>query len=205
MHSYLVIGQGEEIRKEVSQLVSNLSLERLNFPVTKIQEVRDLAKLTKTNFAKKTAIIMSDFDHATEEAQNAFLKSLEEPQTNVVFVLTAKDSDLLLPTIVSRCQVVTSENKSLEATPKQVEEIENFLDMSIGKKLDYISKLSKKEEALAFTTSFILVGHQKLKTAPKLAYSLEKAQRVYDAIQKNANPRLQLTNFVISSDLTSIL
>jgi DNA polymerase III subunit delta' len=46
------------------------------------------------------------FDAANDEAQNAFLKTLEEPPGQVVLLLTAERADDLLPTIVSRCEVV---------------------------------------------------------------------------------------------------
>jgi DNA polymerase-3 subunit delta' len=39
-------------------------------------------------------------------AANSLLKTLEEPQPRVVLVLTARDSFDLLPTLVSRCQVI---------------------------------------------------------------------------------------------------
>lgn len=40
------------------------------------------------------------------EAVNALLKTLEEPPPNVVLVLTSSEPELLLPTVISRCQVV---------------------------------------------------------------------------------------------------
>jgi DNA polymerase-3 subunit delta' len=42
----------------------------------------------------------------TEEAQNAILKTLEQPPPSVVIVITALSVDELLSTIVSRCQVI---------------------------------------------------------------------------------------------------
>jgi DNA polymerase-3 subunit delta' len=50
--------------------------------------------------------IISDFQTATVEAENALLKTLEEPPSRAVIILTATDASLLLPTIVSRCQVL---------------------------------------------------------------------------------------------------
>jgi len=50
--------------------------------------------------------IITDFQTATVEAANALLKTLEEPPSRVVLILTATDASLLLPTIVSRCQVL---------------------------------------------------------------------------------------------------
>lgn len=50
--------------------------------------------------------ILSDFQRATPEATNCLLKTLEEPPRREVLVLTAPEADLLLPTVVSRCQVL---------------------------------------------------------------------------------------------------
>jgi DNA polymerase-3 subunit delta' len=50
--------------------------------------------------------IFDQFEVATTEAQNALLKTLEEPPDYVVLIVLASDPELLLPTIVSRCQQV---------------------------------------------------------------------------------------------------
>lgn len=50
--------------------------------------------------------ILKRFDTANANAANAFLKTLEEPPANVVLLLTALDSNELLPTIVSRCRTI---------------------------------------------------------------------------------------------------
>jgi DNA polymerase III subunit delta' len=50
--------------------------------------------------------IFDQFEVATTEAQNALLKTLEEPPDYVVLIVLAPDPELLLPTIVSRCQHV---------------------------------------------------------------------------------------------------
>ena len=51
--------------------------------------------------------VLTDIDRATPEAANALLKTLEEPPSHAVLILTVSDASLLLPTIVSRCQVIT--------------------------------------------------------------------------------------------------
>jgi len=48
--------------------------------------------------------IIDGMEQATVEASNALLKTLEEPSTCVVLILIASEPDILLPTIVSRCQ-----------------------------------------------------------------------------------------------------
>ena len=50
--------------------------------------------------------IFDQFEVATVEAQNALLKTLEEPPDFVVLIVLASNPEWLLPTIVSRCQQV---------------------------------------------------------------------------------------------------
>lgn len=50
--------------------------------------------------------IIDGMEKATAEASNALLKSLEEPPPNVVLILIAPEPESLLPTIVSRCQLI---------------------------------------------------------------------------------------------------
>lgn len=59
--------------------------------------------------------IMTDADLLRVEASNAFLKVLEEPTPQSVFILTTSRPDRLLPTIVSRCQQIRFNPLSPEA------------------------------------------------------------------------------------------
>jgi DNA polymerase-3 subunit delta' len=74
----------------------------------KIEQVRALRRelaLSPVEGRWRVAVFL-DFETVTPEAANALLKTLEEPPERVVLVLTAADADMLLPTIVSRCQVL---------------------------------------------------------------------------------------------------
>jgi DNA polymerase III delta' subunit len=63
--------------------------------------VRDLA-LLPVEGGSRVAIVTAA-DRMTEDAQAAFLKTLEEPPAATVLILTASDEERLLPTIRSRC------------------------------------------------------------------------------------------------------
>jgi DNA polymerase-3 subunit delta' len=56
--------------------------------------------------AKHQIALLLDFEDASEEAANALLKTLEEPNPSVVLILTAQESDSLPATVVSRCEVL---------------------------------------------------------------------------------------------------
>lgn len=60
----------------------------------------------KPNEGRRTVIVLTNIDTMRKEAANAFLKLLEEPSGNILFILTASQPDQLLPTIISRCQQI---------------------------------------------------------------------------------------------------
>jgi DNA polymerase III delta' subunit len=63
--------------------------------------VRDLA-LLPVEGGPRVALVTAA-DRMTEDAQSAFLKTLEEPPIGAILILTASDEERLLPTIRSRC------------------------------------------------------------------------------------------------------
>ena len=74
-----------------------------------IEQVRDLEAelpLTPKESLRKTRVL-AGFELATREAQNALLKTLEEPPAHALLFLTASEPDLLAPTIASRCQTLS--------------------------------------------------------------------------------------------------
>ena len=50
--------------------------------------------------------LLPEVQHATPAAANALLKTLEEPPEHLIVLLTASEPEALLPTVVSRCEVV---------------------------------------------------------------------------------------------------
>ena len=58
-----------------------------------------------SGLGKKIGII-HDADRITVQAQNAFLKNLEEPPKHSYFILSSGNPKSLLPTVISRCQLI---------------------------------------------------------------------------------------------------
>ncbi len=71
----------------------------------KISSIRDITKFLSYNFTDVAYrfIVIADAHMMNEEAQNALLKSLEEPPEGVIFILSTPYPDLLRETIRSRC------------------------------------------------------------------------------------------------------
>lgn len=74
----------------------------------KIEMIRNLKEQIslKPYEAKRKVFIIEDINDMTEEASNALLKTLEEPQSASYLILTMKENTFILPTILSRCQKI---------------------------------------------------------------------------------------------------
>lgn len=74
----------------------------------KVEQVRDARRslALKPYQSKYRITIFRRFQEATDEAANALLKTLEEAPSYAVLILTADSPESLLPTIVSRCEVL---------------------------------------------------------------------------------------------------
>jgi DNA polymerase-3 subunit delta' len=74
----------------------------------RIEEVRTITSriALKPYEARYRIAILRDFDRARPQAQDALLKTLEEPPPQAILILIAPSSDSLLPTIVSRSQTL---------------------------------------------------------------------------------------------------
>ena len=73
--------------------------------VDQVREIIAAANLAPIQ-AKRKVYIVDEADRLSIQAANAFLKTLEEPPADVVFILLARMCEGVLPTIASRCQVV---------------------------------------------------------------------------------------------------
>lgn len=73
-----------------------------------VEIIRDLRSrvIIKPFQSSWSVYIIEDAHTMTQQAQNAFLKTLEEPPSHVIFFVLADNQDLLLSTIISRCQII---------------------------------------------------------------------------------------------------
>lgn len=73
-----------------------------------IAQIRYLTSLLSRSIheGRKRIVIIDPFDVLTEEGDNAFLKTLEEPGRDTVFLLISSNLAQIRPTILSRCQLI---------------------------------------------------------------------------------------------------
>src|SRR3990167_4171214 len=185
MHAFLIVGTDKEsVQTKIEELVKKLKVKTLEFPLSKIEDARSLNSFTNLKITSPTAIIINSIEEATPEAVNAFLKNLEEPQEDLYYILTTESVHKVLPTIISRCQVIKIADSGQRIANS---EIQKFLDMSVGEKLAYTDPIKDRGEAKLFVRGLIDSLHQSLHNGnggfSQTADNLEVAQKTLEAIR----------------------
>jgi DNA polymerase-3 subunit delta' len=96
----------EQILLKAKDPYHRIEVQKANF--IKINSVRDIkheASMSRSEEGYKIFIIFNA-DMMNAEASNSLLKTLEEPLPRVILLLTTSLKDQLLPTIISRCQLL---------------------------------------------------------------------------------------------------
>src|SRR5207302_1522633 len=77
-----------------------------------IEQIRALQSdsARKTLEGRRNIFIIQDAHEMNLQAANCLLKTLEEPEADVVLLLTVPETGLLLPTILSRVQLITMQS-----------------------------------------------------------------------------------------------
>ncbi len=88
-----------------------------------VEDIRNILKglVIRPLYSKYKVFIINNADNMTIQAQNALLKSLEEPPSYVVFILTVQSGAAMTQTIRSRCQRILFNKISYEATMQILE------------------------------------------------------------------------------------
>lgn len=201
-HCFLITGSNVSEIKDKINLLSEFDVFTSNHPdiflLTSetsigIEEIRNLQKclsLKAYSLPKKIAVIF-EAQKLTIEAQNALLKTLEEPPANSTIILTAFDTSWLLPTVVSRCLVIPLNqkiNSELSTEEEQIikDLIEEIIIKSIPKRFSLIDGLGiskNRETAVDWINKLTLVSRNIL---------LSLYQNQEESVQTNPSIRLNI-------------
>ncbi|ARY92189.1 MULTISPECIES: DNA polymerase III subunit delta' [Lacticaseibacillus] len=90
----------------------------------KVDDIRNLKQeMSKTGVeGNQRVFIVEDADKMTAGAANSLLKFFEEPVPGMTVILTASSKNQLLPTILSRAQVITFQSPDRQAVIAKLEE-----------------------------------------------------------------------------------
>jgi DNA polymerase-3 subunit delta' len=144
-----------EAGQNVDLLVIQAESEGGTLKVEQVREAQKFLSLKPYQSPYKIVLFLR-FQEANANAQNALLKTLEEAPTYGVLLLTADNAEQLLPTIVSRCEVlrlrplpVAAVTEFLQARQVDADKARLLAHLSGGRP-GYALRLSTDEKALAF-------------------------------------------------------
>ena len=186
-----------------------------------IDQIRDLqsALSLKPCLASQKAVIIEGAHNLNIQAQNCFLKTLEEPKTKTTFVLISSWPDVLLSTIRSRCATIKfyPQRKEQEKIIPMSNEAKQLLQKDLAGRLIFIKHFFEKNkenvsnELHAFLEGMVWVlrsalwqklSSQDEKTNPTTFLRLKKAIELTEEAKyllqtTNVSARLLLENLAI--------
>ena len=193
-HANLLVGTPEEAESYLRSLCDSLDIKLANNPdffafrteTFGIDEARELRLLSTRKSITSRKIFLITPMRLTLEAQNALLKTFEDPSPDTLFFLAVREEALIVPTLRSRMQAIRihGNNASMSA------EAEKFLSLSIKNRLLFAKSFADEEKNLSVFLDDLLCLLRKRSGMQK---SLEKVYNIKRSIGDSITiPRLVL-------------
>ena len=151
----------EKINRNENPDVTHVYRDGKNIRIKQIRTLQYEATLSASEYAYSIFVIHLA-DQMTQEAANAFLKTLEEPAENTVMILTASSRQALLPTIISRCipvKVTESGEENALTDSEKLYVLEAVREIASGNSMNLVNvsmKLSKERDKAVRFIAFML-------------------------------------------------
>ena len=148
----------ERIEKNENPDVMHIRRDGRNIRIKQIRNLQYEASLSPSEYSRSVFVIHCAED-MTQEAANAFLKTLEEPEENTVMILTAQSREALLTTINSRCIPVRVKDKTGDADLSENEMLyllEAVKETADGNSMQLINRASRLSKDRDKAESYIL-------------------------------------------------
>lgn len=203
------------IKNEVSRITEKLQVSSVNLieinPITSLG-ISDIRKISQTILLKPFGggdrlVIIRKMDSATVEASNALLKFLEEPPPRNFIILIAGNINKLLPTIVSRCQVISDNNKISGKSAGDMGEtkknLHRILTATAGERILLSQKLIiGREEGLQFLSNLLVILEELLyKPDTEIKLSHKEIAELLQKISAAKNYLERYINFKATLDV----
>jgi DNA polymerase III delta prime subunit len=188
--------------RKVNSFVDNLANDRKIsenhiykiLPKTKefsIDQIREIKKEIIYSLTEERIFILYDFQSSSLEAQNAFLKTLEEAPDKIQFILVVDSQHRLIPTIVSRSKIIILDKNKPSIVNKDTQ---IFIDSLIK---DHSLKIFSLEYN-DLIDQLVVYFKEKMAKDPKAAKVLKEIIKVNALIKSNnLDPRLATDHLLI--------
>lgn len=202
-------GECPECKKVLAGLHPDVHVIEPDGRSVKIDQIRELRKqiALKPFSASRHIVMIHQADRMTTEAQNALLKSLEEPEGGTVFFLVTEQQGSMLQTIVSRCRPLRlfplSVEKCAEALEKRgiepghARELAGWAQGSVGRAIEIDADGSYPALRNKVMTSLAALSEGKksvVKAVAALGDVSKSAQNVLEIMEVAARDRMAAEN-----------
>jgi len=157
-HAYFIEGEKETAISEIETILvkgmgfsvkGNPDYAVLQYENFSVEDARNLREMHFGGaLGDGVRVFVVYFDNATHVAQNALLKTLEEPNATSKFFFIAPSVNILLPTLKSRFEIVRSvkcsARRGLVEEQSDFPKVEKYLDMSLSEKMVFAKNTAEK-------------------------------------------------------------
>ncbi len=119
--------------------------DMMEIDVDQVRQAQQFLSYKSYNGGLK-AVIVTHAERMNAQAQNCFLKSLEEPKGQTLIMLLAEKPEFLLPTIASRCQAIVFSGKTAMQEPALSEELSRVISADLAEKFKYAKGVNLEGE-----------------------------------------------------------
>lgn len=199
-HAYLIFGPIEVSTFQELLEVNLADYFLINEEPIRIESVRQLIHWInlKPHSSKYKLAVIKDAENLTLEAANSLLKVLEEPPNHSIIILKANKKDRILPTIISRCQILRTENNNTSMvipdnyiTPKELAGLDFF------SRFQYVQKITESAELLKIIHLWEKYYREKLLLGEDCLDILGVLNRTNNLLMTNTSVKLLLENLVL--------
>ena len=221
--TYLILSNNQEnIKESVRSLISKLwerplnedpfslnnpdihTLKSDNIRSIGIQDVKELQKeMIFSPFKEKVQIaLIPQAEKLTPEAQNSFLKVLEDGSSNTAYILTTGSEKSLLPTVISRSMKIYSKEKVGEKVEYKYHLILEKDLITAFNEIESISKDKEKTEEFLrdlelYYQDILKENIQSSRDTLAVSDSIKQVLKTRQRISANGNKRLLLENLFL--------
>lgn len=188
--------------------------EGKEIPIVKIKEVQNFLAYKSYNGGFKM-VVVDDAEKMNQEAQSCFLKTLEEPKGKTLLILISSKPDMLLPTIISRCQTIkffkpkgpegypAQNPERLKKNQKILKDLIPIINSGLADKFKYAKSINFEEQKISdilevlqnYFRALLLseTGVEKMSAPVAKNYSVQKIKNIIN-LTEDINNRLLFTN-----------
>ncbi len=151
-HAYLIEGERQVVVDQLLALLASLGViaagnpdfhlyEHDAFLIEHAHTLRREQSMHAVSGSRKIFIVA--FNTMLSEAQNALLKTLEEPTEGTHFFFVTRTEEILFPTVRSRMQIIKKQSSVASPQSSEKNSAEEFLKATIPERLKMIEQFTK--------------------------------------------------------------